>query len=390
MPLRYLTAGDSHGEALVGIVEGMPAGVRVRPAELARALERRRRSYGRSSRQMIERDEVRVLSGVWNGRTTGAPVALLVPNRARVVQGRRGGALGTVPRPGHADLAGVLKYDLDGVAPVSERASARSTAMRVAIGALARAALHELGVDAIGHVRSIGEVDARFDEALDVAALRRRVARSPVFCADARASREMVEAIRRARVGGDSLGGSVEVRITGVPPGIGSHVAEDRRLDARLAAAIMSIQSVKAVEIGDGLRTPRLRGVDAHDAMGVRGGRVVRPTNRAGGIEGGMTNGEDVVVRAYAKPIPTARRRARTFDLRTLRDTDSPYVRSDTCVIPALAVIAEMAACWEILAAMLEVFGGDTIEAVARARRAHLERIADRLGPRRRARRRSR
>ncbi len=387
MALRFLTAGDSHGEALVGIVEGLPAGVRVRPRELARALERRRRSYGRSSRQMLERDEVRVLSGVWNGRTTGAPVALVVPNRARVVQGRRGGALGTVPRPGHADLPGVFKYDLDSIPPVSERASARSTAMRVAVGALARAALAALGVDAVGHVLSIGTVDARVDEALDLAAIRRRAARSPVFCADARASREMVEAIRQARASGDSLGGAVEVRVACVPPGVGSHVAEDRRLDARLAAAIMSIQSVKAVEIGKGLRTFRARGVDAHDAMRVEDGRVVRETNHAGGIEGGMTNGEDVVVRAYAKPIPTARRRARTFDLRTLRDTESPYVRSDTCVIPALAVIAEMAACWEILAAMLEKFGGDTIDDVRAARDRYVERIGARVRTPRRGRR---
>lgn len=377
MPIRYLTAGDSHGPALTGIVEGLPAGVRISIPAIRRALSRRRRSYGRSSRQMIEQDTVEITGGLWRGRTTGAPLAIVIPNRGRVVQGRRGGAMGTVPRPGHADFAGVSKYDQAEIPPVSERASARSTAMRVAIGAIATMALDPFGIECTGHVTSVGEVDAV--PGADVAAIRRRSRRSSVYCADAAASRRMVEAIRDARASGDSLGGCVEVVVSGLFPGLGSHVEWDRKLDARLAAAMMSIQSVKAVGFGDGFDSHRARGIDAHDAMSLRGGRVARASNRAGGIEGGMSNGEDVIVRLCAKPIPTARRRAATFDLRTGRDRESPYVRSDVCVIPALSVIAEAVAAWEILDAVLEKFGGDHIDDALAAHRHYVRRLRRRL-----------
>jgi chorismate synthase len=378
MSIRFLTAGDSHGDALVGIIEGMPAGVKIRVADIQKELMRRRKSYGRSSRQMIEKDDVDVVSGLWNGRTTGAPLAIVLPNRGRTVQGKRGGAMGTVPRPGHADLNGVLKYDLDDIPPVSERASARSTAMRVAVGAIAKMALSEAGIAAIAHVVAIGEAIA-LTRQLSPESIRRRATRSPVYCADAAAGKAMVEEIQRAKTEGNSLGGVAEVIVTGAPPGLGSHVMWDRKLDARLAGAIMSIHSAKAVEVGDGLDSARARGVDAHDAMTARGGQVVRATNHAGGIEGGMSNGEDIVVRVYAKPIPTAQRRARTFDLKTLAETDSPYVRSDVCVIPALAVIAEAVAAWEILDAFLEKFGGDTIADAIAARDHYLTRVRKRL-----------
>jgi chorismate synthase len=381
MAIRFLTAGDSHGPTLTGIVEGVPAGVRISIPAIQRALGRRRRSYGRSSRQMIEKDVVEVTSGLWKGRTTGAPLAIVIPNRGRVVQGRKGGAMGTVPRPGHADFAGVSKYDHAEIPPVSERASARSTAMRVAIGAVAAMALDPFGIECTGHVTSIGEVDAEPGE--DAASVRRRSRRSGVYCADAAASRRMVEAIRDARTTGDSLGGCVEVLVSGLFPGLGSHVEWDRKLDARLAAAMMSIQSVKAVSIGDGAESHRARGVDAHDAMSVRGGRVTRPSNRAGGIEGGMSNGEDIVVRLCAKPIPTARRRAASFDLRTLRDRESPYVRSDICVIPALSVIAEAVAAWEMLDAVLEKFGGDHIDDTLAAHRHYTRRLSRQLSGKR-------
>jgi chorismate synthase len=380
MSIRYLTAGDSHGEALVGIVEGLPAGVKVSIRDIQRELMRRRRSYGRSSRQMVEKDEVAVISGLWKGRTTGAPVAVVLPNRARVVQGKRGGALGRVPRPGHADLAGMLKYGHGEIPPVSERASARSTAMRVAVGALAKAVLTTAGIAAVGHVTAIGEVLAP-RRRLTPESIRRRALRSSVFCADASSSKRMVEEIQHARGEGNSLGGSAEVIVTGAPPGLGSHVMWDRKLDARLAGAMMSIQSVKAVEIGDGMASARRRGVDAHDAMTVSDGEVVRESNHAGGIEGGMTNGEDVVIRVHAKPIPTARRRARTFDMKTLGDTDSPYVRSDVCVIPALSVIAEAVAAWEILDVFLDKFGGDTIAEALAARDRYLDSVRGRFGP---------
>ena len=384
MSIRFLTAGDSHGEALVGIIEGVPAGVALDPRAIAHELARRRGPYGRSSRQKIEADEVTIAGGVWKGLTTGAPIAIILPNLARTVQGQPGGALGTVPRPGHADFAGMMKYNLDEIPPVSERASARSTAMRVAIGAVAKACLDRLGIDSLAHVISIGDVSTP-RAARSARELRKRSAASPVYCADAAASKRMVSAIQRAKSEGNSLGGSVEVRVSGLFPGIGSHAEWDRRLDGRLAGAMMSIHSVKAVEVGDGFSTHRARGVDAHDAMALQNGRVVRSSNHAGGIEGGMTNGEDIVLRVYAKPIPTAARRARTFDLATLEPTESPYVRSDTCVIPALAVIAEAVAAWEIFQALLEKLGGDTIEDTIAARDRVLATIEDRLKPRRRS-----
>ena len=378
MPIRFLTAGDSHGESLVGIIEGLPAGVRIAVRDIQRDLMRRRKPYGRSSRQMIERDEVHLTSGLWKGKSTGAPLTIILPNRGRVVQGKKGGAMGKIPRPGHADFAGAMKYGLSEIPPVSERASARSTALRVAVGAVANMFLHPLGIEAIGHVTSIGGVDAPSCD-LTPNQIRRRSARSPVFCADAAATKRMIEEIKTAKTEGNSLGGSVEVITTGLFPGIGSHVEWDRKIDARLAAAMMSIQSVKAVEIGDGIASARARGIDAHDAMSVRRGRVVRLTNHAGGIEGGMTNGEDVVVHLYAKPIPTAQRRSRTFDLDTLEDTDSPYVRSDVCVIPALSVIAEAVAAWEILVAVMEKLGGDTIEDAVAARARYVKSVSRRL-----------
>lgn len=379
MSLRFLSAGDSHGEMLVGIIDGLPAGIRLTVRDIQKDLLRRRRSWGRSGRQIIERDDVSLVSGIWRGRTTGAPVAILIPNRGRKVRGRRGGALGTVPRPGHADLAGCLKYGLDEVPPVAERASARSTAMRVAVGAVARAMLKPFGIDIAGHVLSIGSVAASSRAAESPGFVRRRVARSRVFCADSRASKKMVELITGARAAGDSLGGSVEVLAGGVPPGLGSYAEWDRRLESRLAAAVMSIPSVKAVEIGDGLAGASRVGIDAHDAMRLARGVVERDTNRAGGIEGGMTNGETVVLRAWAKPIPTARRRARSFDMKTRRPSDSPYVRSDVCVIPAVSVIAEAVMAWEFARETLEKFGGDHIERTLAAFTAYKEAVARRF-----------
>ncbi len=378
MTIRFLTAGDSHGEALVGIVEGIPAGVRFDGQTIQRELARRRKAYGRSSRQKLEEDDVSLFGGLWKGKTTGAPIGILLPNRARTVQGKTGGALGTVPRPGHADLAGALKYGFDEIPPVSERASARSTTMRVAIGAIAKACLKPLGVETIGHVLSIGEVTAPRGE-LSPRELRMRAEKSPVYCAHAASSRKMVREIQQGKSEGNSLGGSVEVIVTGLFPGLGSYVEWDRRLDGRLAGAMMSIHSVKAIEVGDGFSTHRSRGIDAQDAMTLKRGRIVRATNHAGGIEGGMTNGEDVVVRLYAKPIPTAARRARTFDLKTLAATDSPYVRSDICVIPVLAVIAESVAAWEMLRAIMEKLGGDTIGDTIAARDRVVKSIATRL-----------
>ncbi len=373
MALRFLTAGDSHGDSLIGIIEGLPAGIRLSPREIRRDLLRRSRVYGRGARQKVEGDHVEILSGLWKGRTTGAPVALRIPNRGRT----GGGGLSTAPRPGHADLAGCLKYGLLEVPPVSERASARGTAMRTAVGAVARAVLNPLSVVLVSHVRSIGEVDADPGR-VPIEHIRRRADRSPVRSADGRAARRMMEAIRTAEQGGYSLGGSAEVIAAGVPPGLGSHVEWDRKLDARLAGALMSIPSVKVVEIGDGLETHRWPGPEAQDVITVERGHIRRPTNFAGGIEGGISNGREIVVRVYAKPIPTSRKTLPTVNLRTLKSRRSPYVRSDVCVVPAIAVIAEAVTAWELLGAFLEKFGGDHIDETVRNLRGYTAALAKR------------
>ncbi|NIM18658.1 MAG: chorismate synthase [Candidatus Latescibacteria bacterium] len=361
MPLRFLTAGDSHGDALVGIIEGLPAGIPIPIRDIQRDLKRRRKTYGRSGRQRIETDPVEIVSGMWRGRTTGAPVGIRILNLGKAPGGKRGGAPGTVPRPGHADLAGCLKYGLDDIQPIAERASARSTAMRVAIGAVAKGVLKRFSVEILSHVRSIGDIDADPDtSSLD--RLMSRVARSQLYCADAAAERKMIGLIKTAWKEGHTLGGSIEVIASGVPPGLGSHAHWDRKLDARLAGALMSIQTVKAVEIGAGLETYKKRGIESQDAIVLYRGKIKRPTNYAGGIEGGISNGENIVIRSYAKPIATAPKQAPTIDMSTLESRESPYVRSDVCVIPALGVIAEAVVAWELLCAILEKFGGDHIE----------------------------
>jgi chorismate synthase len=376
--MRFLTAGDSHGEYLVGIVEGFPAGHRISVRDIDRDLRRRRQAYGRSARQKIESDSVQIVSGVWKGRTTGAPIAIVIRNLGRVVTGKPGGALGSVPRPGHADLPGALKYGFDEVPPIAERASARSTVMRVAIGALARSVLKDFSVGVLAHVISIGGVDATRPAGLSFEQLKRRVTRSPLYCSDADAAKRMTDAIRRAKKEGDSLGGAVEVIVTGVVPGLGTHVAWDRKLDARLAGAMMSIQSVKAVEIGDGLTTYRRKGYESHDEIFLEKGRLHRATNFAGGLEGSMTNGEDIHVRLFAKPLPTSYKRLRSFNLRTMKPEISPFVRSDVCVMPALSVIAEGVAAWEILQVMTEKFGADSIDEMTSSYRQYVSQLRKR------------
>ncbi len=375
--MRFLTAGDSHGEQLIGIIEGFPAGHRVSLRDIEQDLTRRRKSYGRSARQKIETDRFEILSGLWRGRTTGAPLAFSIRNLGLVVSGHPGGALGTVPRPGHADLAGCLKYGFYEVPPVSERASARSTAMRVAIGSLAKSVLREFRIDVLGHVTSIGGVDVE-RSSMSLARLKPRVFRSPVFCGDAKAAERMTQTIRRAKKEGHSLGGAVEVIACRVVPGLGSHADWDRRLDARLSGALMSIQSVKAIEVGDGLETYRKRGSESHDEVRFEGGRITRSTNRAGGIEGGMSNGEDIVVRLYAKPLPTSFKRLNSVDMKSLKVSLSPFVRADACVIPALSVIAEAVTAWEILRAFVEKFGGDSLEDMRSSYDAYVSRIGKR------------
>ncbi len=357
--MRFLTGGDSHGECLTGIIEGLPAGHRLALADIQRDLLRRRKFYGRSPRQRTETDKVRIVSGLWKGKTTGAPLTILIENRGRKPRGRQ--RLRSIPRPGHADLAGCLKYGLDDVTPIAERASARSTAMRVAIGAIAKSFLKLFSFDVFSHVISIGPVESDpGDRTLE--SLKARASRSPLMCADCEAARAMAEVIRKAVKEGDSLGGSVEIRAGGVVPGLGSHAEWNRRLDGRLAGALMSIQSVKALEVGAGLEISRAKGSEAHDGIHLQGGRIARLSNFAGGIEGGMTNGEEIVIRLYVKPIPTIPGGLPSIDMNTLEAARAPYVRSDTCVVPAVGVIGEAVTAWVLLEALLEKFGGDHIQ----------------------------
>ncbi|MDI6709708.1 MAG: chorismate synthase [Bacillota bacterium] len=383
--LRYLTAGESHGRALVTIVEGLPAGLPVRVEQIDAQLARRQGGYGRGGRMRIEQDRARILSGVRGGRTLGSPVALLIENRdwanwsevmAAGPEARVDGRVVTRPRPGHADLAGALKYGHRDLRNVLERASARETAARVAAGSLARRLLEELGIEIVGMVVRVGTETAQVpDKRPDE--LRARAAASAVMCPDQVASQHMMEAIDRARDTGDTLGGVFEVHAYGVPPGLGSHVHWDRKLDGRLARALMSIQAVKGVEIGDGFAAAASPGSAVGDEIYYSRERgLYRMTNRAGGIEGGMTNGQPVVVRAAMKPIPTLRRPLASVDLATKEPVAAAYERSDICAVPAACVIGEAVMAWELAAACLEKFGGDTLDEVREA----LVRYRERLG----------
>jgi chorismate synthase len=346
--LSLATAGESHGPALVGILTGLPAGLELDRDAIDADLGRRQQGYGRSPRQRIEQDRVEVLAGLRHGRTLGTPLALLVPNRdhenwrwGMSPWPPEGGPEGkgtkpvTLPRPGHADLAGTLKYGHDDVRNTLERASARQTAMTVAGGSVCKALLRELGIEVAGSVAEMGDVDA-------------------------------------ARADRDTVGGVVEVRATGVPPGLGSYAAKEDRLDARLAAALMGIQAVKGVEVGDGFSLADLRGSQAHDEIfpGLR-----RETNRAGGIEGGVSNGEEVVVRAAMKPLPTLMRPLRSVDLHSGEPGEALVERSDVAAVEALSVVAEASVAFELARAAREKFGGDAVEDFRAAHRAYLDRI---------------
>jgi chorismate synthase len=367
--LRFLTAGESHGPALVTIVEGLPAGVPIDAAAIERDLARRQRGYGRGGRQKIERDAARILAGVRHGRSIGSPIALVIDNRdapnwervMSVAPIEDAPAPVTRLRPGHADLAGALKHGYDDVRDVIERASARETAARTAAGGVAKALLTALGIAVRSEVAQIGDVHASptWDDA--------RVEASEVRCGDAAASARMIEAIDAARRDGDTLGGVVAVRATGVPPGLGTYAQWDRRLDGRLAQAILSIPSVKALSIGEGAQVAAERGSAAHDPIEVRNGRFTRARNRAGGLEGGVTNGEDVVLWASFKPISTLMKPLPSADLATGEPSPAHIERSDVCIVPAGGVVCEAVVALVLADAMLEKFGGDSLEDVEAA-----------------------
>ncbi|MGN6791956.1 MAG: chorismate synthase [Streptosporangiaceae bacterium] len=388
--LRWLTAGESHGRALVAICEGLPAGIEITTADVAAALARRRAGYGRGARMKFEQDEVEITGGVRHGRTLGGPVAITVANTEwpkwetvmsadPVPEGDLAGQARneplTRPRPGHADLAGMQKYGHDDARPVLERASARETAARVAVGELARRFLAQgIGAEVLSHVVAIGGIAVPAGT-LPEPAERAAIDADPVRCADPVTSRAMVAEIDNARKAGDTLGGVIEVVAHGLPPGLGSHVHGDRRLDARLAGAIMSIHAIKGVEIGDGFATAARRGSQAHDEIESRHGGVRRQTNRAGGIEGGMSTGEAIRVRAAMKPISTVPRALATVDVRTGEPARAINQRSDVTAVPAAGVVAEAMVALVLADAVLEKFGGDGIEETHRNFRGYMENL---------------
>ena len=402
--LRWMTAGESHGEALTALIEGVPAGVEITSEQIARALERRRLGHGRGARQAFEQDRLAVLGGIRHGRTIGSPIALQIgnsewPKWSTVMSADpvdpaallRDAGTGdereiarnrplTRPRPGHADLPGLLKYDLADARPVLERASARETAARVALGAVAAAVIEQVaGIRLVSHVVRIGSVSLPDDVPRPTPDDEQRLTADPVRCADPAASAAMVAEIDAARKDGDTLGGVVEVIAAGVPIGLGTHVRADGRLDARLAAALMGIQAVKGVEIGDGFAEAARRGSRAHDEiLSIAAGRVLRATNRAGGIEGGMSNGDRIRVRAAYKPISTVPRALRTVDMATGETAGGLHQRSDTTAVVPGAVIAEAMVALVLADALLTKTGGDSAAEARRNLQGYLARIAER------------
>lgn len=397
--LRWTTAGESHGQALIALVENLPAGLSVTREDVAEQLARRRLGYGRGARMKFEADELTFVSGVRHGKTLGSPVAVMIgntewpkwttimsadpvdlgdPEVAKAMASGRGAKL-TRPRPGHADFAGMLKYDHDEARPILERASARETAARVAAATFARALLREvLGVEVFSHVVSIGRSEPYTGPTPSFSDLE-AIDASPVRAFDKASEDAMVEEIKAAKKSGDTLGGIVEVVVKGLPIGLGSHTSGDARLDAQLASAVMGIQAIKGVEIGDGFEEARRRGSEAHDEMVREDGEITRLSNRAGGIEGGMTNGEDVIVRAAMKPISTVPRALRTVDMATGEAATGIHQRSDVVAVPAAGVVAEAMVALVLARATVEKFGGDSLAEMKRNVAAYQQQVAERL-----------
>jgi chorismate synthase len=385
--LRWLTAGESHGPALVAVLEGLPAHVEVTTGDIADALARRRLGYGRGARMKFEADEIEIIGGLRHGRTLGSPVAIRVGNSewpkwekvmaadpvdpAELERLARNAPL-TRPRPGHADLVGMQKYDFDEARPVLERASARETAARVALGAVATKFLEQsVGARIVSHVVAIGSAKAPAGSVPDPEDVERLDA-DPVRCLDADASKAMVAEIDQAHKDGDTLGGVVEVVVHGLPPGLGSHVHWDRRLDARLAGALMGIQAIKGVEVGDGFDLAATPGSRAHDEIVGTDEGIRRTSGRSGGTEGGMSTGEILRVRAAMKPIATVPRALRTVDVSTGEEAVAHHQRSDVCAVPAAGIVAEAMVALVLAEAVLEKFGGDSVAETRRNAEAYL------------------
>lgn len=391
--LRWLTAGESHGPELIAVLEGLPAGVPISPAEIQRDLARRKLGYGRGSRMKFEEDELNLSGGIVQGFTIGSPIALRIGNtewpkwqevmspvQTELSEKSRGrGAALTRPRPGHADLVGMQKYGFEEARPILERASARETAARVALGAVARAFLAQLGIRLVSHTVAIGPIAVPEGSKLPLPDEVDRLDADPVRCFDQATSARMVAEIDATKKAGDTIGGVVEVLAYGLPPGLGSHVHWDRKLDSQLAAALMGIQAIKGVEVGDGFLTATRRGSAAHDELHQSREGIVRASGRAGGTEGGMSTGDTLRVRAAMKPIATVPNALATIDVTSGEEAKAHHQRSDVCAVPAAGVVAEAMVALTLANAVLEKFGGDSVTETRRNLDAYLENIPETL-----------
>ena len=359
--IRYLTAGESHGPGLTTIIEGIPAGLQLDINAITIDLRRRQMGYGRGARMRIEQDTALVTAGVWEGETIGSPISIFIQNRDWQNWKDQKREKKVVPRPGHADLPAVLKYDFDDIQKAIERSSARETAARTAAGSIAKQYLGAFGITVYSHTRRIGGVIN--EKAVKFNAARfREIEKSPVRCSDREVERMMIRAIDAAVAKADTLGGVSEIVVTGAPVGLGSYAQWDRRLDTRLAAAVMGVQSVKGVEIGEGFRSAELPGSEVHDPISYDKKKgYFQTSNNAGGIAGGISTGEEIIVRAYFKPISTLGKPLKSTNISTKKTTDAPYVRSDICVVPAGGVVCEAVVAIAIADAMSEKFGGDSM-----------------------------
>lgn len=392
MRLRFLTSGESHGQALTGIIEGLPAGLELSREDVDQQLKRRQGGHGRGGRMKIESDQARILSGIRWGRTLGSPISLLIENKdwqnwtkAMSPDPEHKASLEpmTRPRPGHADLTGALKYNTHDLRDVLERSSARETAMRVALGAVAKKFLSEFGITVGSFVTGIGSVkvesinpEARASDE-HLLELFKKAETSPVRCPDQGASERMVQLIDKAKADGNSLGGVFEVFVTKAPPGLGSHVHWDRRLEGRLAQALMSIQAIKGVEVGAGFGAAEVPGSEVMDEIIYSDKAFSRATNHSGGIEGGMTNGMPVVLRVAMKPIPTQKKPLMSVDIVSKEAIEASYERSDVCAVPAAGVIGEAMVALVMADAMLEKFGGDSMQEIQRNYKSYLEQVSE-------------
>ena len=378
--LRYFTAGETHGKCLTVIIEGVPAGAEISLDKINEALAERQKGYGRGGRMLIEKDTAEILSGIRGGISLGSPIAMRIENRdwknwqdIMGTEESNGKKRVEFPRPGHADLTGGMKYDHRDLRNVLERASARETAARVAVGALAKQLVEPFGIKFMSRVVSIGEITDTSD--ITEPGFYDRAAQSPVRFGDEAAAKRAMEYIDKVKAAGESCGGVVEVRAAGVPAGLGSYVQYDRKLDARLAFAAMSVQAIKGVEIGMGFEASRRSGSQVHDEIFYENGSFVRKTNNAGGIEGGMSNGEPIVLRAAMKPIPTQYNPLSTVSIDDKRPHEASVERSDACAVPACAVVMEAVTAYEIANAFLEKFGGDCMADIKASYKAYIDRI---------------